>query len=378
MGLGAMGSACAYQAAKRGADVLGVDQYAPPHEMGSTLGDSRITRLALGEGGHFCGFVKRSHEIWPEIEREAGEELFTANGGLIISSPLTGGAEGSFFRQTIAAADQHKISYEKLDAAEIRRRYPQFKIDNDAFAYFEPTAGFVRPEACIRSQIALARKYGAEIRKNEAVGRIEASSGRVRVFTADGEYEARKLVVAAGAWLPQFLPQPYAALFKVYRQIQYWFEVKGDAAAFRPDRFPIFIWDVGTQTQRFYGFPILGDASAGLKVATEQYDVTTTPETVSREVGQSDKDAMYAMASARIPDLGPTCLRAKTCLYTETPDHGFVIDEHPELDHVIVASPCSGHGFKHSAGIGELLAQAALEGAPLPDPEKFGFGRFSG
>jgi sarcosine oxidase len=377
MGLGAMGSACAYQAARRGADVLGIDQYSPPHEAGSTLGDSRITRLALGEGEHFCRFVKRSHEIWPEVEREAGEELFTANGGLIISSPQTGTAKGSFFRQTIAAADQHKIAYEKLGAAEISRRYPQFKIDDDAFAYFEPTAGFVRPEACIRGQLALAQKYGAEIRKNEAVNRIESSPSRVRVFTGNGEYEAKKLVITAGAWLPQYLPRPYAALFTVYRQVQYWFEIGGDASAFRPDRFPIFIWDVGAQAHRFYGFPILGDSREGLKVATEQFETATTPYTVSREVFQAEKDAMLAMASARIPGLGPGCVKAKTCLYTETPDHGFVIDEHPELEHVIVASPCAGHGFKHSAGIGELLAQVVLEGAALPTPEKFGFGRFA-
>src|SRR5665213_4254770 len=147
LGLGAMGSAATFQLAKRGARVLGIDRYAPPHSFGSTHGDTRVTRLAIGEGEHYTPLVKRSHEIWREIEHETGADLLCTNGGLVISSnsnPASTHVKG-FFQNTVDAAHKHGIAYELLDATEIRRRYPMFNVRDDEFGYFEPSAGFVRP-----------------------------------------------------------------------------------------------------------------------------------------------------------------------------------------------------------------------------------------
>src|SRR5580692_10504360 len=155
IGLGAMGSAALYQLAKRGASVLGIDRYAPPHVHGSSHGDTRITRLAIGEGEHYTPLARRSHEIWREIEKETGADLLTVTGGLILSSPTKTAFTHveDFFENTLAAARKHGIAHELLDAGEIRKRFPQFAVRNDEVGYFEKEAGFLRPEECVRSQL---------------------------------------------------------------------------------------------------------------------------------------------------------------------------------------------------------------------------------
>ena len=148
LGLGAMGSSAVYQLAKRGSRVLGLDQYSPPHDRGSSHGETRITRLAIGEGAHYSPLALRSHEVWREIERKTGASLLTQIGCLVISSPAKTSfthVEG-FFQNTVAAAREHGIVHELLDAKEIRRRYPAFRIGNDELGYFEKDAGFLRPE----------------------------------------------------------------------------------------------------------------------------------------------------------------------------------------------------------------------------------------
>ena len=157
-----MGSAALYQLAKRGVRILGIDRYAPPHELGSSHGDTRITRLAIGEGEHYTPLVKRSHALWREIERETGTSLLTPCGELIISSPNPSAHThvAGFFQNTVDAARRHGIAHEMLDAAQIRSRFPAFHIRDDAFGYFEPEAGLVRPEACIAAELTLYKSAG--------------------------------------------------------------------------------------------------------------------------------------------------------------------------------------------------------------------------
>lgn len=365
VGLGAMGAAAAYQLARRGARVLGIDRFSPPHEMGSSHGETRITRLAIGEGAHYTPLAMRSHEIWREIERESGAELLTTCGGLFISSAnkvAITHVEG-FFRNTVAAAEKFAIPHEVLDAGAIRSRYPQFAVADDEFGYFEPSAGFVRPEACVAAQLALAEKHGAEIRRNETV--LSLDSG---VTTDKGTYASDNIVVAAGAWLPALLG--YGNLFKVHRQVQFWFEAPG--AQYRPRAFPAFIWELPKGRQGIYGFPSLDGAS--LKVATERYESTTAPDAVARDIGADEAASMRDLIAPYLPGVGPGVVRASTCLYTVTPDNGFVIDR---VGRLILASPCSGHGFKHSAAIGEVLAGQICGEAPRFDLAPFRISRFA-
>jgi sarcosine oxidase len=380
LGLGAMGSAAAYQLSKRGARVLGIDRYTPPHNFGSSHGETRITRLAIGEGVHYSPLAIRSHEIWREIEGLTGAKLLVTTGGLMISSPSRTSRlhVDDFLGNTIAAAKKYDIAHEILDAREIRRRFPPFAVHDNETAYYEPEAGYLRPEECIRVQLELARKHGAKIHTGETVHDFNADANAVSVTTDKGTYKAGTLLVSAGAWVPELLSKKYTASFAVRRQLLFWFDVDGPIAPYEPGRFPIFIWELQGPAQAIYGFPAVDGARGGVKVATAQYETTTTPKTVDRITHPEEWASMHASHVARsLPGLSARCLKSAVCLYTVTPDAGFVIDRHPDFERVIVASPCSGHGFKHSAAIGEALAEQALDGKTKFDLSAFGFDRFT-
>lgn len=370
LGLGAVGSATVYQLALRQARVLGIDRYSPPHNLGSTHGATRITREAIGEGLHLTPLAQRSHEIWSEIERETGATLLSRRGLLIIS----GAARTSFthvqdfLANTIAAARTYDIAHELLDAGAIRARYPQFRIRDDEVGYFEPGAGFVRPEACVAAQLDLARRCGADIHFNERVTAFCPSPNEVLIQTDRNEYRAKTLIIAAGAWLPEFLGPRLANTFRIFPQVMFWFAPGDDS--FRPERFPVFIWELSGRTQAIYGFPDLG--SEGVKVSTEQYEQTTAAASLMREIAGEEATAMHENFIAPfLPQLSSRCVRAAACLYTVTPDFGFVIDRHPGCERVIIASCCSGHGFKHSAALGEILSELALTGRSAIDLTPF-------
>ncbi len=375
-GLGAAGSAAALQLARRGADIIALDQFEPPHRFGSSHGETRVTRLAIGEGDHLTPLAMRSHELWREIEGESGASLLSQTGALIISSHDNAAQThvSGFFEKTLAAAEKFRIPHEILDAAQVRARWSQFKIHQSEFAYFEPSAGFVRPEAAVAAQLRLAKRYGAEIRADETVLGIEPSGERVVLTTDKGRYAAQQVIVAAGAWLPQLLPE-CASPFKIYRQGQYWFAVD-EPARFAADRFPVFIWELRNSPRGIYGFPAIDNAGA-IKIASEEFAETTTADTVNREISQTEIDAVYGLIAPHLSGVTPHSVRATACLYTVTPNFGFVIDRHPECERILIASPCSGHGFKHSPAIGEMLADMVLGQTPRFDLSPFRLRRLS-
>jgi sarcosine oxidase len=381
IGLGAMGSAALYQLAKAGASVLGIDRYSPPHTLGSTHGDTRITRLAIGEGAEYVPLVKRSHEIWRELEEESGLDLFQQCGGLIMAVQGAPGIHESatFLGQTVASAEQYGIGHERLSADQIRMRYPQFDLAGSESGYYEPEAGFLRPERCVQAQLRLARQRGATIRLGEEVLSYREQGDRVTVTTRTGPVLARRVVVAAGPWLPRLVPD-LAGSLKVYRQVMYWFDLSDKTQYDTYREMPIFIWEFGTgQHHLMYGFPAIDGPHGGAKVATEQYSEETTTETVARVAAGDEIDAMYERyVKDRLPGLSSRCLRSATCLYTVAPASHFLIDFHPMEPNVIIASACSGHGFKHSAAIGEVLAQLVVTGRSDIDISPFALGGSAG
>ena len=378
VGLGAVGAAVVYQLASMGVDVIGIDRLSPPHVFGSTHGESRITRQAIGEGKAYTPLALRSNEIWGEMERLSGESLLTRNGALIISksggtSSLHG--KSDFLAQTIASAQEYSIAHEVLDADDIRSRFPQFLVSDDDIAYYEPGSGFLRPERCVRVALNLAKGLGANIRIEQQVLEIEDADHFAVVRMDDDSISADHLIIAAGAWVSRFLSPGYRSLFKVYRQVQFWFETDS-TADFDPAVCPVFIWDFGSGGG-MYGFPML-DGSGSIKVAAEQYDVTTLPDSLDKTVSEEEASNMYRdRVDGRLAGVTDRLQRTDTCLYTVTSDSGFVIDKLPGSEHIIVASPCSGHGFKHSAAIGEALAQICVSGKSVADISSFSLDRFS-
>jgi sarcosine oxidase len=365
VGLGAMGSAALYQLGLRGAKAVGLDRFAPPHSSGSSHGESRITRQAVGEGRDYVPFVLASHRIWRSLEAETGETLLTACGALVMgpgSGVSSHHGKPDFVGRSIDAARAFAIPHEVLDGREVARRFPQFRhLGGDEKAYYEPGGGYVRPERCIAAQLHRAGALGAEIRTGTTVRSIRQEPGGVRIETDRGLVQADQVVVAAGAWTAPLLGAPFTDLLTVNRQLLHWYALD-DASAYGPDA-PVFIWMHGSgDTDYLYGFPPL-PGEAEVKVATEQYATSTQAEALDRVVSPAESAAMHRHhVAGRLAGASARVTRAAACLYTVTPDRGFIIDRHPRMDRVLVVSACSGHGFKHSAGIGEAVAEEMLQG----------------
>jgi sarcosine oxidase len=374
-GLGAMGSAATYQLARSGASVLGLDRYHPPHTLGSTHGDTRITRVAVGEGLEYVPLVRRSHEIWRELEQQTEAEILTQPGGLVLAPPLASfamhGSE-SFLEHTVAAAEAYGLAHERLGTAEIAARFPQFALVGDEEGCFEPTAGFVRPEAAVEAQLAMARARGATLAFGERVVAYDDHGTHVTIRTTSRSVEASTLVVTAGPWVPELVPE-LAPVTRILRQVLFWFDLRDRSSYPTLRDSPVYIWSPSTDPDEvIYGFPMVDGPAGGAKVAREQYVVDTTPDQVDRAVSADETEEMYERyVRERLPALSGRAVKAAVCLYTEAPDSRFIIDRLPSMPNVIVASPCSGHGFKHSAAIGECLAQLATRGESAIDLTPF-------
>jgi sarcosine oxidase len=366
IGLGAMGSAATYQLGKAGARVLGLDRLRPPHDRGSTHGDSRITRLGIGEGAAYVPLVRRSHELWRDIEEQTGEELLDQCGGLVMAGRDAQGLHGAseFLTQTVQSARACGVDHEILDTEEIGRRFPQLALCHEENGYLEPTAGLLRPERCVAAQLRLAQRHGADIGFDEPVRELVDDGASVTIVTSGRTVTAGQVIVAAGPWIGDLVPD-LPVTFSVYRQVMYWFDLldRDRYETFRT--MPVYIWEFGGtgRDQFIYGFPMIDGPAGGAKVATEDFAQVISPHAERPPVSPDEIDRMYEVfVQPQLPALGRTCVKAVTCLYTVTPDHRFVIDRHPRHPNVIVASPCSGHGFKHSAAIGEVLAQLVTQG----------------
>jgi len=277
-----------------------------------------------------------------------------------------------FVDNTITAADEYGIDHETLSTQDIAQRFPQLKVRGDEKGYFEPGAGYLRPEKCIEVQLKLAAQHGAEIHNGERYISYRRDGDDIIVTTDKSEYVANSLVLTVGPWVRDILPEKYRESIKIYRQVLYWFELD-EPDMFAQDKFPVFNWEFNTAHEDFmYGFPSLDGKT--LKVATEQYDETTSPDEVTREVTQQEIDAMYTQyIEPHLHGVTARCARAESCLYSVAPDWRFLIDRHPDDERVIIASPCSGHGFKHSAAIGEVIADMALGNEVKADVSAFGF-----
>jgi len=363
IGLGAMGSATAWQLARTGARVLGLDRWTPPHSMGSTHGETRLTRVAVGEGQEYVPLVRMSHQIWRELERETHQDLFRQNGLLIYGDPKASApmhGKPDFFAQTIDVAERSGTAYEVLDAPQIAQRFPQFRVRPSDRGYYEPDAGMLFPWRCVEAQLTQAVRLGAELHFNESVADVtQIGRGPVHIETDVARYEAKAAVVSTGAWVRRFLPARIGELLTVQRQVMGWFEPNGTPDLYLPTSMPNFIRLPGHGESLVYGFARIDAATPALKVATEEATSNGDPDQTDRQVSTNELIRLHTIASLALA-LKPTASRAEVCFYTIAPDSRFLIDRHPEKPDVIILSPCSGHGFKHSAAIGRCAAAMAL------------------
>ncbi len=346
-GLGAMGSQALAACARRGLRAAGFDRFDPPHDLGSSHGRSRIIREAYFEDPIYVPLVQRAYELWERIERESGETLYHRTGGLCYGPP-----DGALVAGARRSARLHGLPYEELDARELRRRHPAFVVEDAWTGITEPRAGWLAPERAIAAALAEARRGRAAIHPHEPVLGWEQSGDHVVVRTGRGTYEAGQLIISAGMWAKDLLASLRLPLV-VQRNVLYWFAAARDADAFSPARFPVFLGDVGPGTM-LYGFP---DAGEGVKVALHHHGPLVEPATVDRDVHANEIEHFRGLLAHWIPAANGPLRATAVCTYTNAPDEHFILDRHPEADRVLVASPCSGHGFKFSPAIGELLAE---------------------
>jgi sarcosine oxidase len=346
VGLGAMGSAAAYHLARRDVRVLGLDRFHPPHDFGSSHGRTRIIREAYFEDPSYVPLVQRAYELWAELEKESGRKLFLQTGGLML-----GPADGVLVSGARRSAEQHALKHELLTSEQIRARFPALAAPNGLAAVWEPRAGILFPELAIQTHLELAKACGAELCFDSPVMKWEPGPDGLQVHTSTGIHRAKQVVLSPGAWMNSLLPPPGLPL-SIERQVLYWFAPIGDGAAFEASRLPIFIWEYASH-KFFYGFPDLGE---GVKFALHHQGDPAEPNSLSRDVQPEEVEMARGLLRRFIPGAAGALQSAVACMYTNAPDEHFILDRHPALPQVVIASPCSGHGFKFSPVIGELIA----------------------
>jgi sarcosine oxidase len=368
IGLGAMGSATLFHLAKRGLRVAGFEQFQQGHSLGSSHGDSRIIRETYFEHPLYVPLVRRAHQLWRELEEESGKRLMTINGGLMIGPP-----DGAVIQGTLRSAREHALPHAVLSAAEVNERFPAFRLGENLTGVYDPRAGYLDPESATAAHVDGARRARAEVHFEERVLEWKADGEGVSVKTSHGSYRADRIVVAAGAWEFALLRDLELPL-TIERQVVFWLEPERSSARYDASRFPIYAYEFEPGTI-CYGFPRL---ARGVKAAVmHSGELVSTPEKVDRTVTDRDADALRAALRPVLPDLADAPVQGSdVCLFTNTPDHDFVIDFHPRYPQVLISSPCSGHGFKFASAIGELQADLLADGRSRFDLSPFRIDRF--
>ena len=366
VGVGGVGSPTVYELAKRGKRVLGLERFDVPHDMGSSHGHTRIIRLAYYEHPSYVMLLRRAYELWREIQAHVGEQLLHITGSLD-----AGPSDSWVFKGSLQSCLEHGLPHEVLTGKEITQRFPGYKLPHETLAVLQPDGGFLVPERCIVSYAEAAQALGAEIHGRERVLEWQPIGERVRVTTDRDVYEADRLVITAGAWNSTLL-DCLDGLLEPERQVLAWLQ-PSRPEYFAAERFPVF--NLLVPEGRYYGFPI--HRIPGFKFGRYHHlEEFIDPEGIDREPNLRDEQVLRDLAERYFPDgAGPT-MTLKSCMFTNTPDHHFIIDLHPHYPQVSFTSPCSGHGFKFASVIGEIMADLAERGETRHNIDLFRLDRF--
>jgi sarcosine oxidase len=366
IGCGAMGAATGWRLAARGAEVVCFDRHSPPHDLGSSHGESRITRTAYLEAPFYVPLLRETFPLWRELEGSTGTKLLTLTGALMIGSRSSATVAGA-----LTAAAAHGLEVEVLDAAELRARYPGHVPGDDDVAVLDAQAGFLRPEAAIAAMIHALTRAGGEVRSGVTVTEVAARGEGVEVTTSQAKERFDAAVIATGAWMPElagWLP------LTVERQVLAWFQVQAGAGWLTPDRFPVFIRETRAP-EEVYGFPTLDGTS--LKIARHHGGEAADPNAVRRDVTDADLDPLRMFITTYLRGVTRHVTRTAVCMYTNTPDGHFIVDLHPDDPRIVLISACSGHGFKFAPVIGDIATDLVTEGKTARDISRFAATRFA-
>jgi len=352
VGVGGVGSAATYHLARRGLDVLGLERYDVPHSMGSSHGVTRIIRKAYYERPEYLPLLERSYDLWRDLDDGHSSDLLHVNGSVVAGPP-----GGEKVEDALATCRQYDLDYELLSGDELGDRYPGYGLPEAFRAVVQPDGGFLHSEQCVVAHVEAAHRHGATVRARERVVDWSTTGEGVRVETDKASHTADRLVVAAGAWASKLVPE-LGETAVPERQVLAWFQ-PSSPNYFDPGTFPVFTMD--SEEGYFYGFPRYH--VPGFKLGKyNHFHETVDPDDRSREPTRADERMLREFTERYFPDAAGPTMRLETCMFTNSPDEDFVIDVHPEHPEVVVAAGFSGHGFKMTPAIGELVADLVVDG----------------
>ncbi|TXC89570.1 N-methyl-L-tryptophan oxidase [Metabacillus litoralis] len=367
IGAGTMGMSAGAFLAEKQVKTLLIDSFDPPHHKGSHHGDTRMIRHAYGEGRQYVTLVKRAQQLWEELEKQTGYKIFKKTGVLGL-----GPRDSAFLKETMNAAKKYHLPLQLLNSDEIHARWPGFSVPEHFIGCFESESGFIYSENAIKAYKEIAIKNGAELVMNTPVQQINmANTDAVKIITKNNVFWARKVIVTVGAWAAKLLPDLNLPI-KPTRKAFGWFETPADL--YDAGHFPSFYLEDKEHT--CYGFPNID--GTGLKIGRSDGGQEIDPNQHTQNFGQNDadeKELRYFLKNY-LPEANGTLTKGKTCLYTISKDNDFIIDHHPENNHVIIACGFSGHGFKFGSVMGEVLSQLAIKGESHIDISLFSLKRF--
>jgi sarcosine oxidase len=349
-----MGSAVAAHVAARGQRVLGLERFGPAHARGSSHGETRIIRQAYFESPEYVPMLRRAYQLWDALEARTGMRLRAQIGGLFVGRPETAVVAG-----TLASAERWDLAHEIYDAAELRRAFPAATPLDDEIGVYEAVAGALFPEPAVRAHLLVAVDEGAELRFGVQATGWDANDKGVRVTLADGAHvEAHRLAICAGPWFAHIAPDLGIPL-RIERNVQFWFAPL-DRDAVSPAHLPIYAVQRDGAAM-FYGFPDFGD---GAKVAHHRGGRDADPDALDRTVSAGEIAIAHAALASFVPLAAGPFLRADPCMYSLTPDEHFVIGVHPRHPNVVVAGGFSGHGYKFTPVVGEIVGALLANADP--------------
>ena len=366
IGLGGMGSAALFELAKRGKRVLGIEQFDIAHDMGSSHGVTRIIRLAYHEHPSYVPLMRRAYELWRELEATVNEQILHITGSIDAGPP-----DGSNFKGSLLSCEEHDLPHDVLTSTELTDRFPGYRLPPGTMAVFQGEGGFLLPERCIALFIERAQALGATVHTGERTLEWESTHGGVRVKTDCGIYEAESLIITAGAWTSKLLPSLGAAAVPE-RQVLAWFETLRPEL-FTPDNFPVF--NLVVEEGQFYGFPEFG--VPGFKLGKYHHlEENVDPDTIDRQSNSQDEAVLRDFTEKYFPDAAGVTSSMKVCMFTNSPDEHFIIDRLPDAPNVAIAAGFSGHGYKFSSVVGEILTDLTIDGETSHDIGMFRLSRF--
>ncbi|PLR83865.1 N-methyl-L-tryptophan oxidase [Bacillus sp. V33-4] len=365
VGAGSMGMAAGYYLSKLGVKTLMIDSYDPPHSIGSHHGETRIIRHAYGEGRSYVPLTLRAQQLWHELQLEAGKELFLNTGVVSI-----GDEESSFLKEIMESAKEFNLPITYLNSEEIHTRWPGLHLPANFVGCLEKSSGVLLVEECIRAYRNLALQNGARLIANTDVVSIVQNGDRAVVHTKDNEYHAEKVIVCAGAWTGKLLSELNLPIEPTRKTVA-WFEDEQHQYGYK--NFPAFVFQL--EDSAFYGFPNFGK---GIKVGRHDGGQKMDPDLMNQEFGTQPEDEgdLARFVQSYFPSASKTASHGHVCIYSMTPDEDFIIDVHPQMPNVFIAAGFSGHGFKFSSVVGEILSEMVTEGKTKHDISAFSLARF--